>query len=400
MQRLQDYARGALNYMPSGTEQSSDSDDNPGGEGLNDGDETFIEDETDESDAAVSPEGDELTGDEDLPRDDAHLEEDEEGELEEEDEDEEYEEDEEEDEGGDEEDSDEDSDSDLDDENLDGDSTDDECDDRPELDALALGENGRKCRRRRKKCQDPNTTHRLVDQGNPRRKRQWSICRPCRRLIHDQQWYKLARTRITGFPPPIETKWWRGFRTRLCSDCEIAECRLIQQIGLGGFPMPRPANADDMGDYPSNTCTCLHELTSNVLCLHHRRERWADLRTHPTQIVPTRDAHRDWLGGMAADNTVPLPGNQAATAAPTRVATWWTTSKSRRACRCGQTVVAVDQARVFQCMACEGIIYDVRPNLANVTVPGGLLPISQQWNSRTHPLDLALLRPKSAVVIP
>lgn len=138
-----------------------------------------------------------------------------------------------------------------------------------------------------------------------------------------------------------------------------------------------------MQQYPVNTCTCLKKLQDPDLCVTHAQTKWERMRTQPRPGIPigrddlvaTRNRNKDWLRSMKAD---PNNNNLASTAHGLR-----RSQRSRerryRACRCGQEVVTQANARIFQCMACEGIIQE-----ANVALPA--IPTARQLrNSHTHP---------------
>lgn len=194
-----------------------------------------------------------------------------------------------------------------------------------------------------------------------------NVCKYCKFNVQNFLWMKQAQARMDRGPPPIETNAYRGFWTRMCADCEIAE-ELLYQSRLPGAPIvgvaPPLAAQNAMNGYPADTCTCLPKLrdTSN-LCIQHQIAAWRIMkapdppaaggpRPAPTQdqLVVTRNRNRDWLRSIAYH----VPTGQTCSASQARKIMRINTQRYR-ACRCGREVVPHANARILLCMGCEGV---------------------------------------------
>lgn len=172
------------------------------------------------------------------------------------------------------------------------------------------------------------------------------ICGYCEANIKAQQWWKVAKTHVTGLPPMAPQPRYnlrprranqgltpisalpRYFLTTMCRDCEEREIILYLQLRfLGAYPHPPPGGAA-MYRWPWNTCTCRRLLEGNLFCYDHRRGGWNHNRGRLNQ---QRKDNAAWLEGIELR---PATGS-------THVATAATRQRRRengvwRACRCGQ----------------------------------------------------------------
>lgn len=234
-----------------------------------------------------------------------------------------------------------------------------------------------------------------------------TVCQYCIRYIESQRWWKLKKTYLQKPPPLMEqpTLYSPGrksnlyFSTRLCSLCEDRELYLHAVrsgfLGPGMVPMGQiPANMPNMPLFPNSTCTCISLLVNNVKCETHRKEGWeAASRNQLRAQVATNKA---WLEGI--EHCV-MPGTFA-TQPPT--AQRRITQQLWRACRCGADPIAIPkQARVLQCLACEGIhvrqgIVGGLPGLfgwAAGLPPGFTVTVQTRQNSRNSPALFRFHRP-------
>ncbi|KAK4550687.1 hypothetical protein LTR36_000266 [Oleoguttula mirabilis] len=216
-------------------------------------------------------------------------------------------------------------------------------------------------------------------------------CGYCRNSTNATPWITQAAARMLDPPPSKETKTWRGFWTRLCSDCQVAEQLLIDaRTRLGAVPAFPPTAAQQalMENYPLNTCTCLPKIRRHFLCVTHAEQQWVQMKSQPaagvapapSQLVAIRNRNMAWLRTIKND---PTNGNLTSTAHGSRRALR-SIHSTYRACRCGKEVVRHVDARVFQCTVCEGVIWQ-----RNVTLPAGFPTPAQQANHSqgAHPLN-------------
>lgn len=228
-----------------------------------------------------------------------------------------------------------------------------------------------------------------------------AVCVYCDLNSRHQQCVIALSSRMDRPPPAKETKrnGWRFWWTRMCSDCEIREQHLINQVlaGPGPVPPPRPGNFADTVNWPTNTCTCLPLLTEARLCIRHRMQRYLEITGTAVglaapahlNLVATRDTNKDWLKSIALH---PASG-QTRSAGPNRLS-GRNLTKRYRACRCGQEVVTNAAAHFYTCMGCGGHIQHIPLVLPVAPAP------HQLWNSISHPHLFDLNRDVHAGVVP
>ncbi|KAK5122722.1 hypothetical protein LTR85_003637 [Meristemomyces frigidus] len=216
------------------------------------------------------------------------------------------------------------------------------------------------CHRKQPGCKGRDDLHGYAggnrkDPTKEQRQTPWSVCRTCVGNIKIQPFYKQFLGYLRKLPPHKETKKWRGYWTRLCSECQIREQFLINErrgvLGPAGIALigtPPPDNAAQMVRYPWNTCICPDQLKDNEhLCMWHRRQEVEALRTN---LNVDRDRNKEWLMSIGLD---PMTGELCTASDGRRLER--ADNRKWRACRCGAEVVEHSEARIFQCMTCEGI---------------------------------------------
>lgn len=251
-------------------------------------------------------------------------------------------------------------------------------------------------------CGPPNTT-----------------CHFCQFNITKQGWYRAAVGRMLTAPPGIEKPSWKGFLTRLCSDCQIAEqllfdarVRVINNANTPAVPgvtlplprvlplVPTLARRARMAWYPYNTCTCLGALTNGLLCMRDRYNVWQDMQRPgmpalTNRRVARRNRNKAFLERIAlhiqAVNGINVYQTWTADPTPNARRTKRKQNKKYRACRCGDEVVTQPEARIYMCMACEGVMIwdDMQP----VNTPA-MLGVRHHWNHARGLPNLALPRPR------
>lgn len=230
-----------------------------------------------------------------------------------------------------------------------------------------------------------------------------TVCYHCNRISENMPWYRLAATRIMHEPPPPadETNRWRGLLTRMCRRCERRERFLMYSRSVGaGFVVPplppSPAAQAQMYNYPWNTCTCKNALDAGRLCRNERQAHWDQLRT---RLVHQRNRTKNWLFRIAL---APQPHARLhlRTSSPQRHAhrILLTNNHCLRACRCGAEVTMA-VPRVWQCMACEGIVEASGvPRLTTAQVIAAPPSAIVRINSASVGRPLRFYRPRSAVL--
>ena len=192
------------------------------------------------------------------------------------------------------------------------------------------------------------------------------VCRYCVAAIERQRWHVAAKREFSELQPHNSTSnSTNHFLTRLCGICEEREIQLLQQrtgahANNSIAPAPPPqAMRDKMEDFPYNTCTCKKSvLDARHLCKFHRHQ-------HYLAIIPRlyaqRDANRAWLQSIERVNTRLVCRRSAATKQALndrRTGVVGGGPIVLRACRCGEDPIDdIREARVLQCMSCEGIVH-------------------------------------------
>ncbi|KAK4550691.1 hypothetical protein LTR36_000270 [Oleoguttula mirabilis] len=174
-----------------------------------------------------------------------------------------------------------------------------DCDDRD----LHKGTLKTPCNRRQANCTGSDDLHGYA-KGNRKDATQvihqaaWLVCRDCERNRRAQPFYKQFLAYLKKLPPQDETKKWRGYWTRLCTECQIREQVLLNErrgrLGPGGIALigtPPPDNAAQMARYPRNNCNSPQELklmctilTSKVYIEDHLRKLDQATRDRYTDI--------------------------------------------------------------------------------------------------------------------
>lgn len=185
------------------------------------------------------------------------------------------------------------------------------------------------------------------------------VCWHCYLHIRNQPWWWDIGADVRNPPPPAPVAQpiatWTGFQTLLCRDCEHREIIILHDTvrqHKGGIPPP-PWWLDVLGrtpPWPCTTCTCLSTLVLNRLCIQHNHTRAC---TGHDRLLETRQQNDNWLRNIKRIDGKRLVKADAKTRAR-RVRTG-----VFRACRCGAEVTRQPgvPARVYMCMACEGIIH-------------------------------------------
>jgi hypothetical protein len=192
----------------------------------------------------------------------------------------------------------------------------------------------------------------------------YSACRYCVAAVERHPWHTTVEDNFLGLQPHNSTSNnTNHFLTRLCGICEEREIQLVnQRSGVNNTIAPvAPSQAmrDKMEDYPDNTCTCKKSILDTLhLCLDHRRERYF---SKIPRLHAQRDLNRTWLQSIERINNKLVRRTGAAQLRDLndrRTGVVGGGPILLRACRCGEDPIDdIREARVLQCMSCEGIVH-------------------------------------------
>jgi hypothetical protein len=221
----------------------------------------------------------------------------------------------------------------------------------------------------------------------------YGVCRYCVAAVERHPWHTAVVNDFQGLQPHNSTSNnTNHFLTRMCGICEEREIRLLNQRtnvnNAVGHVAPPQAMQDEMEDYPENSCTCKKAiLDTRHLCLGHRREHYF---AKIPQLHAKRDLNRTWLqsiervGGRLVRRT---GAAQLRALNDRRTGVVGGGPILLRACRCGEEPIDdIQEARVLQCMSCQGIVHvtPINPPQACHPTPAQLLHNSHtsQWKFR------------------
>jgi len=230
----------------------------------------------------------------------------------------------------------------------------------------------------------------------------YDVCRYCVAAVEHHPWHRAAEDDFLGLQPHNSTSnSTNHFLTRLCGLCEERETRLLNQrtsnvnTNNAIAPLAPPqAQQDKMEDFPRNTCTCKKSiLDTDHLCMDHRRQHYL---TNLPRLQAQRDLNRTWLRSIERINGKlirRMGATQIRALNDRRMGVVGGGPILLRACRCGEDPISdIRNARVLQCMSCEGIVHvaPLIPLQANVPAVG--LPSQLRHNSHTSPWKFRLRR--------
>jgi hypothetical protein len=199
----------------------------------------------------------------------------------------------------------------------------------------------------------------------------YRVCRYCIAAIERQPWHRAAENDFRGLQPHNSTSnSTNHFLTRLCGICEEREIQLLNQrtaaIANNAIAPVTPSQAvhDRMEEYPDDTCTCKKAVLDTLrLCLGHRRQHYDD---KIPRLNAQRDANRAWLRSIerVGNRLVRRTGAaQLRELNDRRTGVVGGGPILLRACRCGEDPIDdIREARVLQCMSCEGIVHVIPVN--------------------------------------
>jgi hypothetical protein len=212
------------------------------------------------------------------------------------------------------------------------------------------------------------------------------VCRYCVAAVERLPWYIAAEGNFLDLQPHGSTSnSTNHFLTRLCGICEEREIRLLNQRqntnNAVAHVAPSQAMQNKMEDYPISTCKCKKSvLDDRHLCLVHRHQHY--LRKMP-RLNTARDLNRNWLKTIERVNGRLVRRRGAAQMRDLenrRTGVVGGGPILMRACRCGEDPIDdIREARVLQCMSCEGIVH-VTP----VNQPQAYNPTPRQLMNNSH----------------
>jgi hypothetical protein len=218
----------------------------------------------------------------------------------------------------------------------------------------------------------------------------YSVCRYCVAAVERHPWHTAVVDDFLGLQPHNSTSNnTNHFLTRMCGICEEREIRLLNQRSAGNNTIahvaPPQAMRDRMEDYPDSTCTCKKSiLDTRHLCLGHRREHYF---SKIPRLHAARDLNRTWLQSIerVGNKLVRRTGAaQLRALDDRRTGVVGGGPILLRACRCGEDPIDdIREARVLQCMSCQGIVHvtPINPPQAYHPTPVQLMhnSHSSQW---------------------
>jgi hypothetical protein len=244
-----------------------------------------------------------------------------------------------------------------------------------------------------------DVTSRLPGSRARQRHSRYGVCRYCVAAVERLPWHTAAEDDFLGLQPHNSTSNnTNHFLTRLCGMCEEREIRLLNQRLGSNFALvpvaPSQAMQNKMEDFPHSMCTCKKAVLDTLhLCLAHRRQ-------HYDSIIPLlnarRDANRTWLQSIERVNGKLVRRRgvaQIRDLTDRRTGVVGGGPILLRACRCGEDPIDdIRNARVLQCMCCEGIVHVTPVNPPQAHVPAAAIPRQLRQNSQTTPWKFRLRR--------